>query len=585
MKKTKIVCTIGPASESEEILRSLMATGMNVCRLNFSHGEHSEHLERINKIKKLRQEIDEHVAIMLDLKGPEIRIGTFEVDSIQLTPGDTFTLTTREVVGTKDIVSVSYAGLPNDLNIGSRVLIDDGLVEFIVQDIVDGTDIVMKVVNYGELKDRKGVNVPNVKINLPSLTQKDIEDIKFGISQEVDFIAASFVRNADDILNIKKVLEENGGQDIKIISKIENEEGVSNLDEIIEISDGIMVARGDLGVEVSNERVPLVQKEIIRKTNFAGKPVITATQMLDSMIRNPRPTRAEVNDVANAILDGSDAIMLSGETAAGKYPVESVSQMVKIAENIESSVDFKKAMEVRATWSEDDSTNVIAMSVCKISESLRANGIVAATTTGTTARSISKFRPMNTIAAATYNEKVARSLALVWGVYPVLTKQVEHTDELIDSSIYSALRAGLIFEGELIVLTAGIPAGIGGTTNLIKVHTVGKIILQGQAIGKGSVVGRVCKGQTPEELSEKFMDGDILVAKYTDASIVEYIERSSGVIVSEGGLTSHGAIASIHYKKPAIIGVNYEMTNIEDGQIITLDAISGIVYDGVAKVI
>lgn len=585
MKKTKIVCTIGPASESEEILRSLMATGMNVCRLNFSHGEHREHLERINKIKKLRQEIDEHVAIMLDLKGPEIRIGTFEVDSIQLTPGDTFTLTTREVVGTKDIVSVSYAGLPNDLNIGSRVLIDDGLVEFIVQDIVDGTDIVMKVVNYGELKDRKGVNVPNVKINLPSLTQKDIEDIKFGISQEVDFIAASFVRNADDILNIKKVLEENGGQDIKIISKIENEEGVSNLDEIIEISDGIMVARGDLGVEVSNERVPLVQKEIIRKTNFAGKPVITATQMLDSMIRNPRPTRAEVNDVANAILDGSDAIMLSGETAAGKYPVESVSQMVKIAENIESSVDFKKAMEVRATWSEDDSTNVIAMSVCKISESLRANGIVAATTTGTTARSISKFRPMNTIAAATYNEKVARSLALVWGVYPVLTKQVEHTDELIDSSIYSALRAGLIFEGELIVLTAGIPAGIGGTTNLIKVHTVGKIILQGQAIGKGSVVGRVCKGQTPEELSEKFMDGDILVAKYTDASIVEYIERSSGVIVSEGGLTSHGAIASIHYKKPAIIGVNYEMTNIEDGQIITLDAISGIVYDGVAKVI
>ena len=581
MKKTKIVCTIGPASESEEILRSLMATGMNVWRLNFSHGEHSEHLERINKIKKLRQEIDEHVAIMLDLKGPEIRIGTFEVDSIQLTPGDTFTLTTREVVGTKDIVSVSYAGLPNDLNIGSRVLIDDGLVEFIVQDIVDGTDIVMKVVNYGELKDRKGVNVPNVKINLPSLTQKDIEDIKFGISQEVDFIAASFVRNADDILNIKKVLEENGGQDIKIISKIENEEGVSNLDEIIEISDGIMVARGDLGVEVSNERVPLVQKEIIRKTNFAGKPVITATQMLDSMIRNPRPTRAEVNDVANAILDGSDAIMLSGETAAGKYPVESVSQMVKIAENIESSVDFKKAMEVRATWSEDDSTNVIAMSVCKISESLRANGIVAATTTGTTARSISKFRPMNTIAAATYNEKVARSLALVWGVYPVLTKQVEHTDELIDSSIYSALRAGLIFEGELIVLTAGIPAGIGGTTNLIKVHTVGKIILQGQAIGKGSVVGRVCKGQTPEE----FMDGDILVAKYTDASIVEYIERSSGVIVSEGGLTSHGAIASIHYKKPAIIGVNYEMTNIEDGQIITLDAISGIVYDGVAKVI
>lgn len=585
MKKTKIVCTIGPASESEETLRALMATGMNVCRLNFSHGDHVEHLERINKIKKIRKEVGDHIAIMLDLKGPEIRIGKFEQEPIQLAPGDKFTLTTRDIIGNKEIVSVSYVGLPNDLSIGSRILIDDGLVEFIVEDIVDGTDIVTKVVNYGELKQRKGVNVPNVKINLPSLTQKDIDDIKFGIENEVDFIAASFVRSSQDVLNIKKVLEENGGEQIKIISKIENEEGVENLDEIIEISDGIMVARGDLGVEVSNERVPLVQKEIIRKTNFAGKPVITATQMLDSMIRNPRPTRAEVNDVANAILDGSDAIMLSGETAAGKYPIESVSQMVKIAENIEGSIDFKKAMEIRNSWTEDDSTNVIAMSVCQISERLNANGIVAATTTGTTARSISKFRPFTTIVAATYDEKVARSLALVWGVYSVITKRVEHTDELIDTSIYSALRGGLIFEGELIVLTAGIPAGIGGTTNLIKVHTVGKILLQGQAIGKGSVVGRVCKGESAKQLKEKFMDGDILVAKYTDADIVEYIERASGIIVSEGGLTSHGAIAAIHYKKPAIIGVNYEMADIKDGQIITLDAISGIVYDGVAKVI
>lgn len=585
MKKTKIVCTIGPASESEAILRKLMATGMNVCRLNFSHGDHSEHLERINRIKKLRDELDAHIGIMLDLKGPEIRTGKFENGmTVSLKPGDKFILTTREVLGNQNICSVSYKNLTKDLSVGARVLIDDGLLELVVEDIQD-TEIFTKVINYGEIKDRKGVNIPNVKINLPALTEKDIEDIKFGIENDVDFIAASFVRKADDIINIKKVLEENGGDSIQIISKIENEEGLINLDEIIEVSDGIMVARGDLGVEVSNEKVPLVQKEIIRKTNYAGKPVITATQMLDSMIRNPRPTRAEVNDVANAILDGSDAIMLSGETAAGKYPVEAVETMVRIANNIEASVDFKKLNEARKYWSENDSTNVISMSVCQIAERLNANGIVAATTTGATAKAISKFRPNTNISAATYDSKVARKLSLVWGVYPVITKRVELTDELIDSSIFSSLKAGLIFEGELIVLTAGIPAGVGGTTNMIKVHTVGKILLQGQAIGKGSVVGKICIGSSVEEIKDKFEDGDIIFARYTDADMVNYIGRSSGLIVSEGGLTSHAAISALHFKKPAIIGVNYEMNLIQDGQIVTLDAISGIVYDGVAKVI
>lgn len=585
MKKTKIVCTIGPASESEAILRRLMATGMNVCRLNFSHGDHSEHLERINRIKKLRDELDAHIGIMLDLKGPEIRTGKFENGmTVSLKPGDKFILTTREVLGNQNICSVSYKDLTKDLSVGARVLIDDGLLELVVEDIQD-TEIFTKVINYGEIKDRKGVNIPNVKINLPALTEKDIEDIKFGIENDVDFIAASFVRKADDIINIKKVLEENGGDSIQIISKIENEEGLINLDEIIEVSDGIMVARGDLGVEVSNEKVPLVQKEIIRKTNYAGKPVITATQMLDSMIRNPRPTRAEVNDVANAILDGSDAIMLSGETAAGKYPVEAVETMVRIANNIEASVDFKKLNEARKYWSENDSTNVISMSVCQIAERLNANGIVAATTTGATAKAISKFRPNTNISAATYDSKVARKLSLVWGVYPVITKKVELTDELIDSSIFSSLKAGLIFEGELIVLTAGIPAGVGGTTNMIKVHTVGKILLQGQAIGKGSVVGKICIGSSVEEIKDKFEDGDIIFARYTDADMVNYIGRSSGLIVSEGGLTSHAAISALHFKKPAIIGVNYEMNLIQDGQIVTLDAISGIVYDGVAKVI
>lgn len=585
MKKTKIVCTIGPSTETDEAILEIMSAGMDVARLNFSHGDHAEHLARIESIKRSRKQLGKHVGIMADLKGPEIRIGKFEKTPVYFKPGDRFVLTTRDVIGNQGMVSVSYHGLPSDVAVGSRILIDDGLVEFIVEDIVDGTDIVTKAVNHGELKDRKGVNIPNARINLPSLVEKDIEDIKFAIAQDVDYIAASFVRSAQDVINIKRILEENGGENIGIISKIENEEGVINLDEIIEVSDGIMVARGDLGVEVSNERIPLVQKDMIRRTNYAGKPVITATQMLDSMIRNPRPTRAEVTDVANAILDGSDAVMLSGETAAGKYPLESVQQMVRIAKSIEGSNDFKKLMDERMNWAETDTTNVIAMSARQISETLGANAIVAATTSGATARAISKFRPMTTIVAATYDDHVARAMSMVWGVTPVITKRVEHTDELIDSSIYASLRSGLIFEGELIVLTAGIPAGVGGTTNLIKVHTIGKILLQGQAIGKGSVVGRVCKGSTVEEIKDKFQDGDIIVANYTDADLVEYIERSSGLIVQEGGLTSHAAITAIHFKKPAIIGVNYEMAEIVDGQTITLDAISGIVYDGEAKVI
>ena len=585
MKKTKIVCTIGPASESEEVLKGLIGAGMNVCRLNFSHGDHEEHLQRINLIKKVRREAGTHTAIMLDLKGPEIRTGKFKDGVVDLKSGDKFTLTTRDILGDENMVSISYDGLPNDIKVGSRILIDDGLVEFVVEDIVDGTDIVTSVVNYGELKDRKGVNIPNTKINLPALTDKDISDIIFGIENGIDFIAASFVRKADDVLAIRKILEENGGENIHIISKIENEEGLTNLDEIIAVSDGIMVARGDLGVEVSNERVPLAQKEIIRKTNYAGKPVITATQMLDSMIRNPRATRAEVNDVANAILDGSDAVMLSGETAAGKYPIEAVETMARIADNIEASLDFKKANARRKNWEGSDSTNVISMSVCQIAEQLSANAVVAATASGATARAISKFRPNSTIVATTIEEGVARKLSLVWGVNPYVSKESTFTDELIDRSIYSALKSGLVFEGDLIVLTAGIPVGVGVATNLIKVHTIGKIILQGQAIGKSSVVGKVCKGNTVEELKDKFEDGDILVADYTDAEIVEYIDRSSGIIVAEGGLTSHAAISAIHFKKPAIIGANKAMETVEDGEIITLDAISGIVYEGTAKVI
>lgn len=585
MKKTKIVCTIGPATESEEVIRQLMLEGMNVCRLNFSHGNHEEHLAKIKTIKKVRRELGLPVSIALDTKGPEIRLGRFKDGPIDIAAGDRLTLTTRDVEGTKDIVSISYANLPKDVKVGTRILIDDGLVEFVVEEVPNDTDIVMRAVNYGKLSDRKGVNVPSTNINLPSLTEKDVEDICFGIENGVDFIFASFVRTADDVLQIRKILEENGGGDIHIISKIESEQGVQNLDEILQACDGIMVARGDLGVEIPTESVPIVQKAIIRKTNLAGKPVITATQMLDSMIRNPRPTRAEVTDVANAILDGTDAVMLSGETAAGKYPISAVKVMTEIAETTEASLDFKKSVLNRANWKEKTTTNAIARSTCNIAEQIHANAILTATASGGTSREISKFRPEARIVAATMTEEVARKLSLVWGVYPVIAKESHHTDELIERSIFAALQKDYVHEGELLVITAGIPVGRAQGTNLIKVHTIADILLRGTGIGKQSVVGKVCIGSTAKELEEKFKPGNILVAQYTDADLVPYIEKAAGVICEEGGLTSHAAILALHYDKPTIVGVDDATAKLEDGQVVTLDTVAGLVYAGEAKVL
>ena len=584
MKKTKIVCTIGPESESLDVLTQLIDAGMNVCRINFSHGTHEEHDKQIKNIKKARKKSKTPIAIMLDTKGPEIRLGTFKNGPIEIIAGQTFILTTRDIEGDENIVSVSYKDLPKDVRAGTRVLIDDGLVEFVVEDIED-TEIKMRAVNYGKLSDRKGVNIPDAKINLPAITEKDIGDIKFGIERGIDYVAASFIRKASDALEIRKILEENGGEDIKIISKIESEEGVSNIDEILRVSDGIMVARGDLGVEVPTQSVPLVQKELIRKANYAGKPVITATQMLDSMIRNPRPTRAEVNDVANAILDGSDAVMLSGETAAGKYPVQSVEFMTRIAEVTENSPDFIRSIENRVTWKEATSTNAISRSTTIIAEQLDASAIVVATYSGKTAMQVSKFRPNTVIVASTVEEKTARALSLVWGVYPVLSKNASSTDELIERSVFAALNAGYVKQGDQVILTAGIPVGVGSSTNLIKVHTIGDIITHGQGIGVTSVVGNVCIGSTKDELIGKFKDGDIIVSKYTDKDIVEFIERSSGIIVEQGGLTSHAAIVAINLRKPAIIGVEDATKILEDGQQITLDTIGGLIYVGSAKVL
>lgn len=579
MKKTKIVCTIGPSSDSYEVLKALVNEGMNVARLNFSHGTHPEHKKRIDTIKKLRDDIDEPIAIMLDTKGPEIRIKTFKDGMIRIDQGQDFTLTSEDVEGDETRVSVTYKDIAKDLKPNDRVLIDDGLVEFTVIS-VDEKNVYMKAVNSGELSDRKGVNLPSVKVNLPTLTEKDIEDLIFGIENDVDFIAASFIRSAKDVLEIRKILESNGGDDIKIISKIENLEGVQNIDEIIDASDGIMVARGDMGVELDEEDIPLVQKDIIRKCNIKGKFVITATQMLDSMIRNPRPTRAEVTDVANAILDGSSAIMLSGETAAGNYPVKACEMMRKIAVKIEDSLDYKIIVDSTNDEHEINITNSIAKATREAALDLDAKVIIAATTSGLTARNISKFKPKSPIIAATTNEKVRRQLAIEWGVYPIRATLASSIDDLFYESINILKNIKFVKEGELVILTAGMPLGKAGSTNIMMVKTVGKLLCKGMGIGKHKISARACVAKNAKELEETFSDGDIIVTIGVYKDMLPYIQKSSGIVTVEGGLTSQGAIVGINYHLATVVGAGDAMNSIKTGDIISIDATTGEIYEG-----
>ena len=584
MKKTKVVCTIGPASETYEILSNLVQNGMNVARLNFSHGNHEEHEKRIEEIKKVREDLDVSLAIMLDTKGPEIRTGKFKVDKVELQEGDSYIITTRDVLGDQTMASVSYDGLVGDLKIGDKILIDDGLLSLHVDGFINDTDIQCTVENQGEIKDHKGVNLPGVKTNLPALTDKDIEDIKFGIRMGVDFIAASFVRKAGDVLEIKRILENNGGETIQIIPKIENQEGVDNLDEIIEVSDGIMVARGDLGVEVPTEEIALIQKDMIARCNAVGKPVITATQMLDSMIRNPRPTRAEVTDVSNAIFDGSDAIMLSGETAAGKYPEEAVQTMSNIAIRTEESINYGKKLKERGSEASPSVTDAISYATCTTAMDLEATAIITATSSGHTARMVSKFRPGPSIIAATTKEYVQRQLSLSWGVYSILMDDLEGTDDIINLSVMGALKEKHIQPGDLVVITAGVPVGVSGTTNLIKVHVASEILLSGKGIGKKSVTGRAVIVEDNEDLDE-VKEGDILVSYATNRDFMDAIERSVAVVVEEGGLTSHAAIVGLNLHKTTVVGVDNARSKLNTGDIITVDGKTGLIYSGKSKVL
>lgn len=582
-KKTKIVCTIGPASEKKEVLKELVNNGLNVCRLNFSHGNHEEHGQRMDTIKELRAELNKPIAILLDTKGPEIRTGKFEEPEVLLEEGQTFTITMKDILGTKERCTVSYKELVNDIVIGDTILIDDGLVGLKVQEI-KGEEIVCIVENAGIVKNNKGVNVPGVKINLPAITEKDKSDIEFGIKQGIDFIAASFVRKASDVMAIKEILEENNARDIQIISKIENQEGVDNIDEILEISDGIMVARGDLGVEIPTQEIPIAQKMMIRKCNEIGKPVITATQMLDSMIRNPRPTRAEVTDVANAIYDGTDAIMLSGETAAGRYPADSVKTMALIAKRTEESLDYNNILKSKKL-NQVNVTNAISHATCTTAIDLKASAIVTSTSSGHTARMVSKFRPQAPIIAATNCEKAMRKLALSWGVYPLLTESATSTDEVIDNSINTAVESGYIKNGELVVITAGVPVGVTGTTNLIKVHVVSEIITKGIGIGRKVVSGKVCLVKNASDIKDNFDQGDIIVTTLTDIDMNEYIEKSSAIITQEGGITSHAAIVGLNLEKAVIVSAEDIMKLVKNEEIITVDTASGIIYKGNTRVL
>ncbi|MBC1473705.1 pyruvate kinase [Listeria grandensis] len=580
MKKTKIVCTIGPASETVETLVQLIESGMNVCRLNFSHGDYEEHGARIKNIREAVKITGTEVAILLDTKGPEIRTNDMENGKLEFAKGDTVRVAMEEVLGTKEKFSVTYTELFDDVEIGSTILLDDGLIglEVIEKDAAN-RELITNVQNPGVLKNKKGVNVPNVSINLPGITEKDANDIRFGLEQGIDFIAASFVRRATDVLEITKILEENNATHVQIIPKIENQEGVDNIDEILQVSQGLMVARGDLGVEIPAEEVPIVQKQLIRKCNKLAKPVITATQMLDSMQRNPRPTRAEASDVANAIFDGTDAIMLSGETAAGDYPVESVQMMTKIALRAEEALVAQDKFALKAHQN-SDMTEAIGQAVGHTARNLNVHTIVATTQSGHTARMISKYRPKSHILAVTFNERVCRGLSLVWGVYPRLAAPIANTDDMFDLAVKESLASGLAKQGDLIIITAGVPVTESGTTNLMKIQLIGDKAVSGHGIGSTSVIGQAVVAKSNKEALEKAVEGGILVVKTTDKEMLPAFEKSAAVVVEEGGLTSHAAVVGITLGIPVIVGATNATDLVKDGETITVDARQGNVYNG-----
>ena len=577
MRKTKIVCTLGFVSDTEEIIEQLIKAGMNVARFNFSHSSQQDHKAKFDIVAKLREKLQIPVATLLDTKGPEIRLGEFEGGRIELAEGDSFTLTTEQVMGTQERASVSFAGLPQDVAAGSTILIDDGLIELNVIR-VDGTEIVCSVINGGPVSNRKGVNVPGVHLNMPYISEQDKSDIAFGIRTGFDFIAASFVRSAEDILAVRSILHDCGSDDTRIIAKIENAEGVRNIDSILRVSDGIMVARGDLGVEIPFAEVPALQKLLIQKAYIAGKIVITATQMLDSMMKNPRPTRAEATDVANAIYDGTSAIMLSGETAAGLYPVKAVETMAIIADQTEKDINYRARFQTRTAPIETgDVTDAISHATCTTAYDLNAAAIVTVTVSGQTARMISRFRPGIPIIGGTYSPKTYNQLALSWGVAPLMVQKETDVDELFSRAVETACQKDLLRSGDVVVVTTGVPLGVSGTTNLIKVHVAGDVLASGKSVNRLAACGSLRVAHSEKEALNNFRSGEILVIQKTTNALLSLLKMASGIITEEDGMNSHAAVVGLTLDIPVIVGA-YNATNVlKSGTIVTLDAERGTV--------
>jgi pyruvate kinase len=584
MRKTKIVCTLGPATNDVEIMKQLIHNGMDAARINFSHGTYETHAETIAKLKQAREELNAPIPLILDTKGPEIRVKTFKEDKVRLEEDATFTLTTRDVEGDVNIVSVTYADLPKDVHRGSRILIDDGLIELKVEDITE-TDVVCKVVNGGVVKSRKGVNLPGVEVNLPSLMEKDIEDLKFGVENGFDIVAASFIRSAEDVLKIRRVLEENGGGQMHIISKIENQQGVENIDKILEASDGIMVARGDLGVEIPPEEVPLVQKILIAKANCIGKPVITATQMLESMVHSPRPTRAEANDVANAIFDGSDAIMLSGETAAGAYPLEAAATMARIALKAESAVDYAAKLANTTEPARVNITNAISMAACATAAELKTAAITTVTKSGFTARMISRYRPACPLIASTSDETVWRQMNLIWGCKPMLYTGELPRGGVFDTALEIAVKSGLLKNGDTVVSALGMPLGFSGATNTLRVDIVGDVLCKGKGVGTKRATGTARVITARDGVERTFHQGDILVTTATDSSFMPYIRKAAAIVVGplDQNVNSHAEVAGMALDIPVIVCNAKVVDFIPAHSLITVDAEKGFVYKGIPK--
>ena len=577
MRKTKIICTLGPSTDKEGVLRDLIANGMNVARFNFSHGSHEEHLGRLEKLKALREELGKPVAALLDTKGPEIRLKDFKNGVENLVAGQTFTLTTRDVEGTNEICSITYKDLPMDVEPNGTIMLDDGLIKLQIQTVND-TDIVCTVLNSGKIKNKKGVNVPGVHLSMPYMSQRDKDDIIFGIQQGYDFIAASFVRTAQDVYEIRNLLNQYDSN-IRIIAKIENREGVNNIDSILAAADAVMVARGDLGVEIDFTELPGIQKTIIDRSFSFGKPIVTATQMLDSMIVNPRPTRAEISDVANAIYDGTSAIMLSGETAAGAYPVDALKTMSAIAERTEQEnhARFVPLTENTGKISVSDAT---AHAACLTAKDVNAAAIVTVSESGTTARLLSKYRPQQPIIACVMREQVQRQLSLSWGITPLMMSLAHSTDELIEMSTALAKENGYLHNGELAVVTAGVPVGVSGTTNMIKIHMVGNCLATGVGVGPENndvASGKACVCRTMDEVRAKFKPGMVLVVPSTSNEMLSFVRDAAALVVEEPGLNSHAAIAGKALLKPTVVGAAGATSHIRDGLMVAVDCAHGSV--------